>query len=180
MSERHFSAAAIRAVLRRLTFSAAALMGGCYHMVENAGTTGADPNLIARAVDSSGNIRYSLPVNPIVPNANLRLTPSIQLPLESLLIGAAIWYFVDPLAPNWEGEARRLSDDTFAIALRSRRLRSTGGDGEAGKVFRRNAEEIVRSGGFADYTIVSFSEGIESELLGAVRVSEGVIRVSGK
>ncbi|MBX3648515.1 MAG: hypothetical protein R3E40_03070 [Rhodocyclaceae bacterium] len=168
------------AVLWRLTFIASILStGGCYHTAQNVSDS-LDLGLITRKTDSSGAASYALPSTPIVPKASLRLTPNFSLSLENMLIGAAIYYFVDPLAPNWEGEMRRVSDDTFSIAMRAKRFRSTGGDGEAGRVFRRNAEQITREGGFARYDVLSYSEGIESETLGAVRFAEGLIRISRK
>ncbi len=152
---------------------AALLLSGCTSMIDR----GQDVGLIKRGTNSHGP-SYTIPSTPLVPNASLQLTPSYSISLETMLIGVAAYYFIDPLAPNWQGEMRRLSDDTYSISLRAKRFRSTGGDGESGKVFRRNADEIVRSGGFAGYSIVSYTEGIESELLGAVRVCEGVIQVS--
>ena len=153
----------------------AALLPGCSHVIDGASSGG----LISRGpADNSAS--YSIPSKPLVPNASLQLTPNYAITLEKLLYGAAVYYFIDPLSPNWQGELKRLSDDTFSISMRAKRFRSTGGDGESGRVFRRNADQIVREGGFADYTILSYSESIESETLGAVRVSEGVIRVSRK
>lgn len=159
--------------LAALAGLAASGLAGCNHLVD----AGSDAGLIARGTNDHG-ASYTVPARPLIPNASLQLTPSRAIALESLLYGAAIYYFVDPLAPNWEGEIRRLSEDTFSIALRAKRFRSTGGDGEAGRVFRRNADRVVRQGGFAGYHIEAYSEGIESETLGAVRVSEGVIRVT--
>lgn len=152
----------------------AMLLGsGCSHLID----TGAHKGLIARGTaDTSAS--YALPAKPLVPDATLQLTPHYGLTLENMLYGAAIYYFVDPLSPNWQGELRRVSEDTYSIALRAKRFRTTGGDGESGRVFRRNAEKIVHEGGYADYAILSYSEGIESEMLGAVRVAEGVIRVT--
>jgi|CXWK01.1.fsa_nt_gi hypothetical protein len=166
------------AVLQRLTLVAAAVtVGGCYHPVQNVSDS-LDANLISRSIDSSGESSYKVPATPIVPNASLRLTPNFSLSLENMLIGAAIFYFVDPLSPNWEGEMRRVSDDTYSITLRSKRFRSTGGDGEAGRVFKRNADQIVRAGGYAGYDVLAYSEGIESEVIGAYRVAEGTIQLS--
>ncbi|MBV6477111.1 MAG: hypothetical protein KJZ92_12215 [Rhodocyclaceae bacterium] len=166
------------AVLRGLTFAALALcLGGCYHAAQNLSDS-LDAGAIARSTDGSGAVKYSVPATSLVPNASVKLTPNLSLSLENMLIGAAIYYFVDPLAPNWEGEMTRLSEDTFSIAMRSKRFRSTGGDGEAGRVFRRNAEQIVREGGFGGYSIQAYSEGIESELIGAYRYAEGTIRIS--
>lgn len=168
------------AVLRGLTFLVGALsLSGCYHQAQQISDT-LDAGLIARKTDSAGQVAYSLPASPIIPNASVKLTPNLSLSLETMLIGAAVYFFVDPLAPNWAGEMRRVSDDTFSIALHSKRFRSTGGDGEAGRVFRRNAEQIVREGGFGGYDILAYSEGIESELIGAYRYAEGTIRVSRK
>jgi hypothetical protein len=167
-----------RAVLRRLTFVAAVLSAaGCYHPVKNLSDS-LDAELIARKTDASGNVSYSVPANPIIPDASVKLSPNIHFTLEEMLIGLAIYYFIDPLSPNWQGELKRLSDNTFSISMRSKRFRSTGGDGEAGRVFKRNAEQIVRAGGFAGYDVLAYSEGIESELIGAYRVAEGTIRVS--
>jgi hypothetical protein len=166
------------AVLRGLTFTAVALLvGGCYHQAQSVSDS-LDAGLISRGTDSKGSTRYNVPANPIVPNAELKLTPNRSISLETMLIGAAIFYFVDPLAPNWEGQMKRLSDDTFSITMRSKRFRSTGGDGEAGRVFRRNAEQIVRESGYTGYDVLAYSEGIESELIGALRYAEGTIRIT--
>jgi hypothetical protein len=160
---------------RTALIAGAALLSACGQLQ----TAGSDLGLISRgSADNSAS--YSIPSKPLLPNASLQLTPSYAITLEKLVLGAAVYYFVDPLSPNWHGEMKRLSDDTFSISMRAKRYRSSGGDGESGRVFRRNADEIVRSGGFAEYTILSYSEGIESETLGAVRVTEGVIRVSRK
>jgi len=167
------------AVLRGLTLAAAFLSAGCYHQV-NGLVDPPDSSLVSRNTARNGQTHYNLPSNPIVPNATLKLTPSYGVRLENLLIGAAVYYFVDPLAPNWEGELKRVTDDTFSIAMRSKRFRSTGGDGEAGRVFKRNAEMIVREGGFAGYDLLAYSEGIESEVIGAYRYAEGTIRVTRK
>ncbi|GIK25811.1 MAG: hypothetical protein BroJett006_20570 [Betaproteobacteria bacterium] len=168
------------AVLRGLTFAAVALLvGGCYHQAQSVSDS-LDAGLISRGADSKGNTRYNVPANPVVPNAKLRLSPNFSISLENMLIGAAVFYFVDPLSPNWEGEMKRLSEDTYSISLRSKRFRSTGGDGEAGRVFKRNADQIVREGGFAGYDVLAYSEGIESEVIGALRYAEGTIRITKK
>lgn len=154
---------------------AALILAGCNHLVNEGQNLGA----ISRTSNEQG-AGYVLPSRPLVPNASLQLTPSYSLTLEKMLYGAAIFYFVDPLAPNWQGEMRHVAGDTYSITMRSKRYRSSGGDGEAGRVFRRNAEQIVKEGGFAGYDLLSFFEGIESETLGAVRYAEGQIRVSRK
>ena len=45
------------------------------------------------------------PNNGILPNAALKLSPSVSLTIEEMIgvaaVGAAIYYVYDPLAPNW-------------------------------------------------------------------------------
>jgi hypothetical protein len=150
----------------------ALLLSGCNTLVDS----GSDLGLISRTSNEHG-AAYAIAARPLIPNAELQLTAGRSISLEALLAGAAVYYFVDPLAPNWKGELRRLSDDTYAIALRMKRFK-TGGDGEGVRAFHRNAERIVSENGYAGYTVLSLTEGIESETLGAVRVSEGIIRVT--
>jgi len=160
---------------RYLCVASVILLSGCTTILDSAEQKG----LISRGNNING-ASYNIPSTPLIPNARLQLTPNYGLSLETMLIGAAAYYFVDPLSPNWKGELKRLNDDTYSIAMRAKRFRTSGGDGEAGQVFRRNAEQIMYAGGFASYSVLSYSEGIESETLGAVRVSEGVIRLSRK
>ena len=42
------------------------------------------------------------------------------------------------------------------------------------------ASGIVREGGFAGYAMLAYSEGIESEVIGAYRYAEGTIRINRK
>jgi hypothetical protein len=91
--------------------------------------------------------------------------------------GAAyIAYLVlDPMAPNWTIDEAKLSDDTYYLGMKKLRTRA-GGEGEARMVFNRRAEQLARAGGYAGYEIVSYSEGIQSDLI-AQRVGEGVIQL---
>jgi hypothetical protein len=70
----------------------------------------------------------------------------------------------------------QLDETRVAINLRKKRF-STGGDGEAREVFRRRAQEIVDDNGLAGYTIVQYSEGVDSETTFARRMARGVIVV---
>jgi len=106
----------------------------------------------------------------------LQISKSLSIPLEGLALGVALYLVVDPLSPNWQVEESRIAADRFRIALR-RKLFSSGGDGEASQVFNRRAEQLARDHGHAGYTILEFSEGIESALPVAQRVSSGVIRL---
>lgn len=121
--------------------------------------------------DSSGDS-----IKPMIPNKSLQLSKSLSIPLEGLVLGAAIYLVVDPLSPNWQIEESRIAEDRFRIALR-RKLFASGGDGEASQVFQRRADQIALDRGYAGYTILEFTEGIESTLPVAQRVSYGVIRL---
>jgi hypothetical protein len=120
-------------------------------------------------VDAAGGARRT-----IVPNRTVHLAPSVQVPVEGLLLGAAVLYFVDPLAPNWEIEQTALAADRYRLALRAKAIRA-GGDGEAEQVFRRHAEKLARDSGRAGYLIVEYETGIESKLPFAQRVASGVV-----
>ncbi len=123
-------------------------------------------------MDASGN-----PVSTLIPNQTLQLTRSIGLSAENLALGAALYWAVDPLAPNWQLEQAPLGADRVRIALRKKRFTS-GGDGEAAQVFARRAEQVARDGGYAGYTVMEYTEGIESTLPVAQRVAQGVVRLN--
>jgi len=54
---------------------------------------------------------------------------------------------------------------------------ATGGDGEARRVFLRNAREVVEAGGFAGFDVLRYEEGIESTRPFARRFASGEIRL---
>lgn len=121
--------------------------------------------------DGSGNT-----IRPIVPDKSIVLSKSLSIPAEALVLGAVVYFTVDPLSPNWQIEEARISDNRFRIALRKKRF-TTGGDGEAAQIFYRRAEQIVRENSYAGYTVLEFGEGVESTVPIAQRVAQGIIRV---
>ena len=121
------------------------------------------------AVDASGNA-----VSTLIPNKTLNLTPAVGLSIDNILLGAALYWAVDPLAPNWQIEQAPLDADRVRISLRKKRF-TTGGDGEAAQVFARRAEQVARNGGYVGYTVMEYTEGIESTLPLAQRVAQGVV-----
>jgi len=88
----------------------------------------------------------------------------------------AIYLIYDPLAPNWEIEEARLADDSYRLSMKMKRFH-TGGSGEALQVLKRRASQLQQENGFASYQIATYSEGIDSQTLGAQRVAEGTIRL---
>ena len=113
-------------------------------------------------------------VRTFVPNRTVNVAPSVQIPLEGVLLGAAVFWYVDPLAPNWQVAEARLADDRYRISLRMKPV-TAGGEGEADAVFRRRAEQLARDRGRGEYVILEFSSGIESTLPFAQRVASGVV-----
>jgi hypothetical protein len=140
---------------------AATMTAGCAAISSNPST-----------IDAFGN-----PVSTLIPNKTLNLTPALGLSIENILLGAALYWAVDPLAPNWQLEQAPLGPDRVRISLRKKRFTS-GGDGEAAQIFARRAEQVVRTGGYAGYTVMEYTEGIESSLPLAQRVAQGVVQLN--
>ena len=112
----------------------------------------------------------------LIPARTLNISPSLQIPAEGLVAGAIIYAIIDPLAPNWKVDVEPLGTRRYRVNLTMKRF-ITGGEGESAQVFRRAAEKLQHEGGFAEYAILSFSEGIESRVTIAQRVASGVIEV---
>lgn len=117
----------------------------------------------------------------LIPDKQIRLTSAKAISLADIATGAllvgAVYLIYDPLAPNWEIEETRLSDDTFRFSLKMKRFH-TGGAGESMQVLKRRASQLQSELGFASYQLMDYSEGIESQTLGARRVAEGTIRLA--
>lgn len=94
----------------------------------------------------------------------------------ALLVIGAIYLVYDPLAPNWEIEESRLNEDTYQFSLKMKRYH-TGGAGESIQILKRRAGKLQYEQGFAGYQILEYTEGIESETLGARRVAGGTIKL---
>lgn len=118
--------------------------------------------------------------SPLVPDQALQLTAKTALSLSNIATGvglaAAIYFVYDPLAPNWEIEESRLSDDTYRFSLKMKRYH-TGGAGESIQIVKRRASRLQYEQGFASYQLTEYTEGIESQTLGARRVAEGTIKL---
>lgn len=119
----------------------------------------------------------------IIPATNIAVSPTYSLPLEKLVywagVSAIAYYVIDPAAPNWQIEEAKFPDNHYHLAMKMKRYYA-GGAGEARVVFNRRAEELARSQGFSGYEIVSYSESLESSVIGSQRTGEGVIVLTGK
>lgn len=116
----------------------------------------------------------------LIPDKSILLTSKLSIPLSSVaavaIVGAVAYLVFDPLAPNWEISESRLSEDTFRLDLRMKRYH-TGGAGESMQVLRRRADQLQHQLGYSSYELLAYSEGIESQTLGARRYAEGTIRL---
>ena len=108
------------------------------------------------------------------------LSPSFNVSMESLaatlIMGAVIRIVYDPLAPNWEIQEEKLTEDSYRLDLRMKRYH-TGGGGEPMQVLKRHAVKLKREQGYGDYQLIEYTEGIDSKTLGAQRVAEGTIKL---
>ena len=82
----------------------------------------------------------------------------------------------DPLAPNWEIQETRVSEDVFHMQLRMKRYHQ-GGEGESLLVLKRRAAQLQRQLGYSGYRILEYSEGIDSRAMGARRFGEGSVQL---
>jgi hypothetical protein len=118
-----------------------------------------------------------LPESPLVPDYSIPISRSLSIPLESAIAAALIYWFVDPLGPNWEVTERRLSPTLVHLSLRRKRF-ATGGDGEPPQIVRRRATELATKAGFGSYEVVEYSESTDSETIGARRVTTALVRLT--
>ena len=120
-----------------------------------------------------------LPTSPIIPDYGLPVSRSVTIPLEALIAAALVYYYVDPRGPNWEVEERALSPTLVHLVLRKKRY-ATGGDGEAPQIVRRRANELALKAGLTNYQLVEYVESVESETLGARRMTTALVRLTSE
>ena len=112
----------------------------------------------------------------LIPNKTLNLSPSLTIPAETLVAAGLIYWFVDPLAPNWRVEIEALGHKRYRVAMTMKRF-ITGGEGEVGPVLKRTAEKLRRDTGTSEFVILELSEGIESRVPIAQRVAHAVVQL---
>jgi hypothetical protein len=117
---------------------------------------------------------------PLIPNETIQLTAKTAVSMSSLataaVIGAAIYLVYDPLAPNWEIEESKLSPDVYRFSMKMKRYH-TGGTGESVQILKRRASQLQYENGYSGYQILEYTEGIDSQTIGARRMAEGTIRL---
>jgi hypothetical protein len=118
--------------------------------------------------------------SPIVPDKNITILPTFQPSVEAVILGAfagiALWKILDPAAPNWNVEVTPLDASRVEVDMKMKRF-TTGGSGEAYGVMQRSMRALMEDYGFTDFTVLSWSEGIESETFGARRTARAVVQL---
>ena len=118
--------------------------------------------------------------SPLIPDKAIQLTAQTSIKLSSvataLVVIGAIYLVYDPLAPNWEIEESRLNEDTYRFSLKMKRYH-TGGAGESIQILKRRAGALQYEQGFAGYQILEYTEGIDSQTIGARHMAEGTIKL---
>jgi hypothetical protein len=92
---------------------------------------------------------------------------------------AAVYYLVEPFSPTWELKEAVLPHEQYRLNLKMK-LYSSGGVGEAGQLFAQRAKALVAAGGFTGYTVLEYTEGMESGFLGSRRVAQGIVAMNGE
>lgn len=111
----------------------------------------------------------------LIPNKALVVSRSLSIPMDTMVLAAAVLVVVDPLAPNWHIEEQALGEGRYAYALTKKRF-TTGGDGEAMPVLRRRLDQLAGAQGRPGYAIVAYSESIESRMPVAQRVAQATVQ----
>lgn len=118
--------------------------------------------------------------SPLIPDKKIQLTAKMGVSLSSLataaVVGAAIYLVYDPLAPNWEIEESKLAPDVYRFSLKMKRYH-TGGAGESVQILKRRASQLQYENGYSGYQILEYTEGIDSQTIGARRMAEGTVRL---
>lgn len=124
-----------------------------------------------------------LPHDQLIADKNLKITSAYGVKLDQLVywagVAAIAYYVVDPGAPNWEIQEAKFPEDRYRLSLKMKRYYN-GGAGEARVVFQRRAQELVQSGGFGEFRILEYREGLDSNVIGSQRTAEGVIELVRK
>ena len=136
--------------------------------------------ITAVAISVAGCSSATKTASPLIPDKAIQLTAKTSLKLSTLATGlavaAAIYMVYDPLAPNWEIEESKLNEDTYRFSLKMKRYH-TGGSGESIQILKRRASQLQYEQGFANYQILEYTEGIDSQTIGARRMAEGTIKL---
>jgi hypothetical protein len=82
-------------------------------------------------------------------------------------------------APKWDVQQASFPDHRYRLTLTMDRIYA-GGAGEARVVFNQRAESLMLENGFDGYTVLEYTEGLHSSIMGSQRVAQGTIQLTRK
>ncbi|HLW04606.1 MAG TPA: hypothetical protein VKY38_03395 [Azoarcus sp.] len=82
----------------------------------------------------------------------------------------------DYLVGGWTIDVTFLGESRYRLNLRQRAL-TTGGDGEARRLFQDHAMQVAREQGFGDFSVLRYEEGVDSGLFFGRRFARGEVRL---
>ena len=135
----------------------------------------ADALGLACALGLAGCTSIDGPSPVLIPNEALVVSRSLTIPADAIVAGVALYFLIDPLAPNWRIEGHDLGGGRYAFALTKKRF-TLGGDGEPRQVLQRSVDQLARARGFSAFEVMEYSEGIESLMPIAQRVARAVVQ----
>jgi hypothetical protein len=112
-----------------------------------------------------------------------KTSPIGRLLVAPLLIGLAACGTLDTsaidtlTAPKWDVQQASFPDHCYRLTLTMDRIYA-GGVGEARLVFNQRADELRRENGFDGYTVLEYTEGLHSSIMGSQRVARGMIQLT--
>ena len=127
-------------------------------------------NTTPNAPNSTGNFGVT---GQMLTGTSYSMVPGIN----PVILGAAALGTINAILPTWSLEDTPIGKDRYRISLRKKTFSSSGGDGEAGQLFKYRAEQITGSLGYDSYQILEYTEGLDSSgAVGVQRVAQGVIQ----
>ncbi len=159
-------------IKRNLLILMMSVLAGCSAIPAQQTATVDVPEAISKPATLNKTTRI-LPGRPALPEDPIE--ENVKGALASTM-GAVANVVIEQLVPGWSIEQTRIGEKLFRIEVRRKRF-TAGGDGEAAQVIYRHAELITRRYGYSSYTVMEFTEGIDTMFLISQRVAQGVIQV---
>lgn len=127
-------------------------------------------NTTPNAPNSTGNFGVT---GQMLTGSSYSMVPGVN----PVILGAAALGTINAILPTWSLEDTPIGKDRYRISLRKKTFSSSGGDGEAGQLFKYRAEQITGRLGYDSYQILEYTEGLDSSgAVGVQRVAQGVIQ----
>ncbi len=162
----------VSGIKRNLLILMVSVLAGCSAIPVQQTAIMEVPDAVSKPAPLNKTTRI-LPEKPALPEDPI--AENVKGALASTL-GAVTNVVIEQLVPGWSIEQTRIGEKLFRIEVRRKRF-TAGGDGEAAQVIYRHAELITRRYGYSSYTVMEFTEGIDTMFLISQRVAQSVIQV---